>query len=388
MHTKNSWKKLTAVLMLSLSVMTPTFASAASSDDDIDAQIERQKQILAELNDQKKTRDDNKLTEQIKSLQQQLADIKKDQSKSSKYDAEAAVDALATQIADLEKQLKDQNSAQDRIESAISNLEKLIKQKDEDAKKQAARQQSSTYSGNNTSGFLVNPGPNANVGYTQDAINSQGNSTMVFRYAPNQVYKIYCRTGYLTDIQLHEGEKIKFVGGGDTSAWALNSTTVDKTPHLYIKPVVDTSTTNIIITTDKRSYQLIVNSSNWYNPMVKWVYDQEAQQMNLLQQKRDEEEVTDNLKVSYDQLNFDYKIKNNGAKDTPTMVLDDGEKTIIKFKKSSSKLPALFVRERGKKGVTLVNFKVKDNCFILDRLIDEAELRYSDNEIVTITRGK
>ena len=385
MHTKNSWKKLTAALMLSLSVMAPTFTSAAASDDDIDAQIERQKQILAELNDQKKTREDNKLTEQIKSLQQQLSDIKKDQSKNSKYDAEAAVDALATQIADLEKQLKDQNSAQDRIESAISNLEKLIKQKDEAEKKQAQAQ--SGYSGT-TSGFLVNPGPNANVGYTQDAINSQGNSTMIFRYAPNQVYKIYCRTGYLTDIQLHEGEKIKFVGGGDTSAWALNSTTVDKTPHLYIKPVVNTSTTNIIITTDKRSYQLIVNTSSWYNPMVKWVYDQEAQQMNLLQQQRDEAEITDTLKVSYDQLNFDYKIKNNGAKDTPSMVLDDGEKTIIKFKKANSKLPALFVRERGKRGVTLVNFKVKDNCFILDRLIDEAELRYSDKESVTITRDK
>ena len=385
MHTKNSWKKLTAALMLSLSVMAPTFTSAAASDDDIDAQIERQKQILAELNDQKKTREDNKLTEQIKSLQQQLSDIKKDQSKNSKYDAEAAVDALATQIADLEKQLKDQNSAQDRIESAISNLEKLIKQKDEAEKKQAQAQ--SGYSGT-TSGFLVNPGPNANVGYTQDAINSQGNSTMIFRYAPNQVYKIYCRTGYLTDIQLHEGEKIKFVGGGDTSAWALNSTTVDKTPHLYIKPVVNTSTTNIIITTDKRSYQLIVNTSSWYNPMVKWVYDQEAQQMNLLQQQRDEAEITDTLKVSYDQLNFDYKIKNNGAKDTPSMVLDDGEKPIIKFKKANSKLPALFVRERGKRGVTLVNFKVKDNCFILDRLIDEAELRYSDKESVTITRDK
>lgn len=385
MHTKNSWKKLTAALMLSLSVMAPTFTSAAASDDDIDAQIERQKQILAELNDQKKTREDNKLTEQIKSLQQQLSDIKKDQSKNSKYDAEAAVDALATQIADLEKQLKDQNSAQDRIESAISNLEKLIKQKDEAEKKQAQAQ--SGYSGT-TSGFLVNPGPNANVGYTQDAINSQGNSTMIFRYAPNQVYKIYCRTGYLTDIQLHEGEKIKFVGGGDTSAWALNSTTVDKTPHLYIKPVVNTSTTNIIITTDKRSYQLIVNTSSWYNPMVKWVYDQEAQQMNLLQQQRDEAEITDTLKVSYDQLNFDYKIKNNGAKDTPSMVLDDGEKTIIKFKKANSKLPALFVRERGKRGVTLVNFKIKDNCFILDRLIDEAELRYSDKESVTITRDK
>ena len=265
-----------------------------------------------------------------------------------------------------------------------AKLEKLIKQKDEESKKEA---QQSEYRATNSSGFLVNPGPNANVGYTQDAVNSQGNSTMVFRYAPNQLYKIYCRTGYLTDIQLHDGEKVKFVGGGDTSAWAINSTTVDKTPHIYIKPVVDTSTTNIIITTDKRSYQLIVNASSWYNPMVKWVYDQEDKQMNLLKEQKDAKELTDNFKVSFDQLNFNYKVKGT-SKYTPTMVFDDGEKTVIKFKSVGSKLPALFIREDGKKGVSLANYKVKDNCYIIDRVIDEAELRYSDNESVTITRTR
>ena len=72
---------------------------------------------------------------------------------------------------------------------------------------------------------------------------------MTFRYAPNQLYKIYCRPGYLTDLALRKGETIKFVGGGDTSGWAVNNTTVDGVPHLYIKPIVDgTPDTNIIIT--------------------------------------------------------------------------------------------------------------------------------------------
>lgn len=378
MTAKTSWKKLTAALMLSLTIAAPNFASAAS-DDDIDAQIEQQRQILEQLNEQKKSRDTSKLTEQISDLKQQLADLKNDQSKANRYDAQSAVDALATQIADLEMQLEDQSSAQNRIEGALENLEKLIKQKNsEDA--------SPSYSGMSSSRALLNPGPNQNVGYTQDAINAQGNSTMVFRYAPNQVYKIYCRTGYITDIALHEGEKVKFVGGGDTSAWALNSTTVDKTPHIYIKPVVEANTTNIIITTDKRSYHLIVNTSDWYNPMVTWTYDQEKQAMNLVQEQKDEKEITGTFSGSYDSLNFDYSIKAKNSDYKPVMVFDDGEKTIIKFSKMSKKLPALFIREKGKKTVSLANFKVKDNCYIIDRVIDQAELRYSDNESVTITR--
>ena len=72
----------------------------------------------------------------------------------------------------------------------------------------------------------------------------------------------------------------------------------------------------------------------------------------------------------------------------PEMVFDDGEKTLIRFRRTSKTLPALFIRERGHKGVSLANFKVKDNTYILDRVIDKAELRFSDSNIITIERGK
>ena len=46
---------------------------------------------------------------------------------------------------------------------------------------------------------LVNPSVPQKISYTQDGANSQENSTVVFKYAPNQLYKIYCRLGYMTD---------------------------------------------------------------------------------------------------------------------------------------------------------------------------------------------
>ena len=35
----------------------------------------------------------------------------------------------------------------------------------------------------------------------------------------------------------------------------------------------------------------------------------------------------------------------------------------------------------------MANFTIKDNCYIIDRVIDRAELRYSDTDIITITRN-
>ena len=119
---------------------------------------------------------------------------------------------------------------------------------------------------------LVNPSGTRKINYTQDGANSQENSMVVFQYAPNQLYKIYCRVGYLTDLALKKDEKITFVGGGDTSAWAVEKATINGVAHLYIKPTVDTNTTNMIIATNKRSYQIILNTSDWYNPMVTWSY--------------------------------------------------------------------------------------------------------------------
>ena len=238
---------------------------------------------------------------------------------------------------------------------------------------------------------LVNPNPGRRAAsYIQDAVNAQENSTMTFSYAPEQLYKVYCRTGYLTDIELKKGEQVTFVGGGDTSSWAVNATTVNGVPHIYIKPVVQTSTTNLIINTNKRSYQLILTVSEWYNPMVRWSYGMDDAQTALIQQAKDEQTIAADMSVtSVDKLNFSYKYTVKGNKNyLPEIVFDDGEKTVIRMPPGVKRLPALFIREPGKKDLSLANFKAKGSCYTLDRVIDRAELRYGERDIVTIERKK
>ena len=229
---------------------------------------------------------------------------------------------------------------------------------------------------------LVNPSRTQKIDYTQDAANSQDNSTVVFKYAPNQLYRIYCRAGYLTDLALKKGETITFVGGGDTSAWAVEKTTVDGVPHIYIKPTVATNTTNLIITTNKRSYQLILNTSDWYNPMVTWTYGQEEQSaINLVEKQSTISEIKGNV----ESLNFNYKISGQSSV-KPVAIFDDGEKTILKFDKIPKRLPSLFIRSKGK--IIMANYKIRDNCYIVDTVADEIELRVSAKEILRIKNKK
>ena len=360
--------------------------AAESSQQDIEAQIAEQQRILDELNEKRKNAKTDELKAQIADLKQQITEM----SKKNDFDSQGAFDGLSMQLENLQRQLDEQEKTQKLLMETIKKLDAITTVKPTDEYIDSFGHKKYTANINvPMPQKLVNPGPQGNVSYTQDAKNAQNDSTMVFSFAPDQLYKIYCRTGYLTDIELHRGEKVSFVGGGDTSAWAINSTTVDGTPHIYIKPIVKTSTTNIIITTDKRSYQLIVCTSDWYNPMVRWVYGQEEHELQIKQAAKDDATITDKLNVlNPENLNFGYNTKVKGSAKAPKMVFDDGEKTYIRFEKTTRKLPALFIREKGHKTVSLANFKVRHNTYILDRLIDAAELRFNETDSVSITREK
>ena len=289
---------------------------------------------------------------------------------------EEALRALAARLADVEASLRDQADLQFELMQMVDK---------------GNNEQYGNASYSPSGQPLVNPNPyGKSASYTQDAANAQGNSTMTFSYAPDQLYKVYCRTGYLTDIELKKGEQVTFVGGGDTSSWAVNATTVAGVPHIYVKPVVQTSTTNLIINTNKRSYQLILTVSDWYNPMVRWSYGIEDLQTTILQNAKDEQTITANMSVTgVDKLNFSYKVSVKGNDSyKPEMVFDDGEKTFVRMNKGVKRLPALFIREPGKKDLSLVNFKTKDNCYVIDRIIDRAELRFGETDIVKIERKK
>ena len=78
---------------------------------------------------------------------------------------------------------------------------------------------------------------------------------------------------------------------------------------------------------------------------------------------------------SFDQLNFRYRIEGR-ASFAPARVFDDGAKVYIQFPSSlpQGEAPPLFVQ--GSNGApALVNYRVRGNTYIVDRLFAVAELR-------------
>lgn len=368
-------KKIVLLACLTSFSVLPQISFASSSTDDLSAMIETQKQVLVQLNDRKNQQE---LSDRITSIDKQVNDLKK---QVGNYDSHAAIDSLTAQVSAIQEQISQQVEAQNKLIDEIKELK-------ESQKVPSISPDEPFFGTAATKNFLVNPGPSPSVGYTQDAINAQGDSTMVFSYSPTQLYKIYCKVGYLTDLQFKKGEAITYVGGGDTSKWAIDKSEIDGIPHMYIKPINPNSTTNIIVNTTKHSYQIIANTSDWYNPMVSWSYAAEDIFAAQQQQQRDDRTYTANLGVNHvEDLNFGYEIKGN-ADWKPSRVFDDGDKTYIQFERMSKKAPMLYIKEARKKGISLVNYRIKDNYYIVDKVFKQAELRLNDENITITAKSK
>jgi type IV secretion system protein VirB9 len=227
------------------------------------------------------------------------------------------------------------------------------------------------------------------------------NAIMTYDYVSGALYQVYAAPQRLTDIQLQPGEKI--VGKpatGDNIRWLLargsSATSGTEQQHLYIKPTRQDLETTIAINTDRRSYLLEMHSfEDTYMAAVQWRYPQDeiAQIESTLTQQESLAKATTASNISIDKLNFGYTVTavNGHPIWTPTQVFDDGHKTYIRFPKAmlDREAPALFVLSSSNEA-QLVNYRVRNEFFVVDRLFEQAELRLGqqDQDIVRIGRSR
>ena len=227
--------------------------------------------------------------------------------------------------------------------------------------------------------------------YFSDAIQeiSDGSTTgaeLTFSYSSTIQYRVNAQVGYMTDIMLGPGEELIFIGGGDTSRWLIETSRVNDRPHIYLKPIKGNIDTNLIINTNQKVYRLLVVSTDNYYPAVSWRYpaDEMAKQI-----KDNNFYIAKTSAKSPDEMNFSYKVKGKRKNLYPISVMDDGKITYIKMPAEVASLdaPVLHIREKGSKELSLVNYSVKDDCFIVDRIFDTAELRFnSGKDFIRIDR--
>ncbi|MDD2462785.1 MAG: P-type conjugative transfer protein TrbG [Desulfobulbus sp.] len=228
-----------------------------------------------------------------------------------------------------------------------------------------------------------------------NSVNSE--SKTVYSYTPDAIYTLYGAPGRVIDIQLQPGEKLTGpVIAGDTVRWVVGTSVsrngASAITHVLVKPVQAGIETNFIITTDRRSYHLIAKSLNRsFLPTVSWTYPHE-EMAKFDAYNPDGQKAADMLAsggISPDKLNFKYTIDpDDNYSWTPVRVFDDGSRTYIQMspEMKNTQAPVFFIKDED--GLNLVNYRVRGDYYVVDRLFEEGEFRCGKDEIVKIEKDR
>jgi P-type conjugative transfer protein TrbG len=223
------------------------------------------------------------------------------------------------------------------------------------------------------------------------------NATLYYDYEPSRLYLLNTSPRFLTAITLRPGEKLISKAAGDTVRWVLGETVqgvgAAEQVVVLIKPVRGDLRTNIILTTDQRIYLLEAAShdGDTYTSVVTWNYPQEQMREQVAARAAATQSVVADTSIEH--LNFNYRVQPVGARHgprwQPLRVFDDGKKTFIQFPGNlgSSEAPPLFLVGPHSQA-QLVNYRLLGGYYVVDRLIDVAELRLGEKPqtVVRITR--
>jgi len=220
------------------------------------------------------------------------------------------------------------------------------------------------------------------------------NAIQVYPYTQGALYRLYAAPQEVSDIALQPGENLTAISAGDTVRWVVGDTTsgtgATKQVHVLAKPFTAGLKTNLVITTDRRSYHLQLESTGrTYMAAVSWTYPDDE----LIALKKQSDEAASiapiDTGVSLGDLNFDYGIGGDTPPWKPLRAFDDGKHVYIEFPSTLAQgdAPPLFVQ--GADGShDLVNYRVRDNYYIVDQLFAVGELRLGTDpqQVVTIRR--
>ena len=228
---------------------------------------------------------------------------------------------------------------------------------------------------------------------------------VVFTYQ-SYIPKIMCRPMRVTDIILQPGEIVTGVFPGDTARWTFipgrSGPTGSEQIHVLVKPLMADISTNLVINTDRRTYNIdLLSSANEFMPSISFSYplDTMAAWDVFIADKQKERSATELLsegeyKVNPEELHFNYEIRGkDDIRWKPIRVWDDGIKTYIQFSSQSairSIEAPVFVIFEGRREM-LVNYRVAKDMFIVDKVFAKAGLiagTGAQQSRIVITRRK
>jgi type IV secretion system protein VirB9 len=225
------------------------------------------------------------------------------------------------------------------------------------------------------------------------ALPTQGkDGRMLFTFG-DSAPTIICAPLRVCDIELEPGETVQGAPHiGDSVRWkiapAVSAEGDQKVTHLIIKPTEPGLDTNLMVPTDRRTYHLrLVSSRDKYLARVAFEYPDNTAPVwqKMMQTSRPDRPATgvaaagqsDFPNVNIDRMNFNYKVEVVKGKPRfkPVRVMDDGTRTYISMNDDMpvEEAPVLVLVDPDNTE-QMVNYRLKGNIFILDRMADKLAL--------------
>lgn len=190
-------------------------------------------------------------------------------------------------------------------------------------------------------------------------------------------------------IQLQSGEVVNDVHAGDTARWRITPATSGAgsgaTTLVVVKPTDAGLTTNLFITTDRRTYSIQLKSTqrSWI-PLLSFDYPDDVQREWASYRQQQTEKVNATTMATgqnIEALDFGFKIRGDKPRWRPSRVYSDGQKTYIQFPSANfaSDAPALVALGAGggmfsKPAEEIINYRVIGDRYVVDQVIDRVAL--------------
>lgn len=220
------------------------------------------------------------------------------------------------------------------------------------------------------------------------------NAIQVWPYADGALYQVYASPARVTVITLQEAEELVTVSAGDTVRWIVGDTASGSGTtlrvNILVKPTRVGLKTNLVITTNRRTYLLELSSTpQAWMASVSWDYPKDRMLALQRQAQQAQAAAPVDSGLSLEQIKFRYAITGDSPSWKPLRAFDDGQRVYIQFPGgiAQGELPPLFVVGAQGDG-QLVNYRFRSPYYIVDRLFGAAELRLGDKQaqVVRIER--
>lgn len=198
---------------------------------------------------------------------------------------------------------------------------------------------------------------------------------------------VVCTPLYACDVALQAGEIVHQVDVGDSPRWKVTPATSgngkNAVTHLIIKPADVGLTSNMIVNTDRRTYNIrLVSKKDGWMPLISFSYPEDSDaawaayhQANAQKGAMNGAASGEAMSLVQGDLDFSYRLKGDSPRWKPVRVYASANKTFIQFPANAQNtdIPALVILGPGNQD-QLVNYRLVGNRYVVDRVIDKAAL--------------